>query len=109
MIIASASVSPHQLDHEDGSTDGAPGLPSREAYRSWARVFQSNYNDFHKLLENGKQTLIDPYGATNPAEFFAVATETFFEKPKQLRRRRPELYEELKAFYAVDPETWVRG
>lgn len=98
----------HQLDHEDGATDGAPSLPSREAYRSWARVFRDNYADFHKLLEEGKRTLIDPYGATNPAEFFAVATETFFEKPKQLRKRRPELYEQMSEFYGVDPESWVK-
>lgn len=97
----------HQLDHEDGATDGAPGLPGREAYRSWARVFGANYDDFHKLLERGKKTLIDPYGATNPAEFFAVVTETFFEKPRQLRRKRPELYEVMKEFYGLDPEAWV--
>lgn len=49
---------------------------------------------------------IDPYGATNPAEFFAVAPETFFEKPKQLRRVRPDLYEEMKSYYGVDPTEW---
>ena len=97
----------HQLDHEDGATDGAPGLSSRQAYRSWARVFQENYADFRSLLENGKETLIDPYGATNPAEFFAVVTETFFEKPRQLRKKRPELYAELKEFYGLDPEAWL--
>ena len=98
----------HQLDHEDGATDGAPGLPSREAYRSWARVFQENYQDFHELLERGKKTLIDPYGATNPAEFFAVVTETFFEKPKQLKKKWPELYEEMRGFYGLDPVVWER-
>jgi MtfA peptidase len=98
----------HQLDHEDGATDGAPGLSSRQAYRSWARVFQENYQDFHELLERGKKTLIDPYGATNPAEFFAVVTETFFEKPKQLKKKWPELYEEMSGFYGLDPEAWGR-
>lgn len=98
----------HQLDHEDGHTDGAPPLPCRDAYRSWARVFSENYADFHKMLEAGKRTLIDPYGATNPAEFFAVATETFFEKPKQLKRRRPELYAELSRFYGLDPVEWIK-
>lgn len=97
----------HQLDHEDGSTDGAPGLPSREAYRSWARVFQENYADFLESIRQGKHTLIDEYGATNPAEFFAVATETFFEKPSQLFRIRPELYDELKSYYGVDPREWL--
>ncbi len=79
----------HQLDHEDGATDGAPPLPSREAYRSWARVFGENYADFQTLLEDGKRTVIDSYGATNPAEFFAVVTETFFEKPRQLQKETP--------------------
>ncbi len=98
----------HQLDHEDGATDGAPPLASREAYRSWARVFQENYADFQKLLESGKRTLIDPYGATNPAEFFAVVTETFFEKPRQLHKKRPDLYAEMKEFYGLDPEAWMK-
>jgi MtfA peptidase len=98
----------HQLDHEDGQTDAAPPLPSRDAYRSWAEVFSENYADFHKLLDAGKRTLIDPYGSTNPAEFFAVATETFFEKPGQLKRRRPELYAELSRFYGLDPAEWMK-
>ena len=97
----------HQLDHEDGATDGAPGLPSREAYRSWARVFRENYEDFLEKVDAGKRTLIDEYGATNPAEFFAVATETFFEKPRQMFRLRPELYDELKDYYGVDPQSWL--
>jgi len=98
----------HQLDHEDGDTDGAPALPGREAYRSWARVFRANYADFLEKLEAGKRTLLDSYGATNPAEFFAVATETFFEKPRQLHKKRPQLYQEMKAFYGLDPEEWFR-
>ena len=49
---------------------------------------------------------MDAYGATNPAEFFAVATETFFEKPAQLRKEHPELYEELYGFYRVNPVEW---
>ncbi|MFD2256526.1 zinc-dependent peptidase [Luteolibacter algae] len=96
----------HQLDHEDGATDGAPGLPNTAAYRSWARVFSKNYTDFLDQLERGKRTLIDEYGATNPAEFFAVVTETFFEKPRQLQKKRPELYEKLREFYGLDPAIW---
>lgn len=96
----------HQLDHEDGATDGAPGLPGRAAYRSWARVFQENYDDFLGMLEKGEKTLIDSYGATNPAEFFAVVTETFFEKPRQLSKRRPELYDEMMRYYGLDPREW---
>lgn len=96
----------HQLDHEDGPTDGAPGLSSNAAYRSWARVFQENYDDFLQKIESGEKTVLDTYGATNPAEFFAVATETFFEKPAQLFRRRPELYAEMMKYYGLDPRQW---
>lgn len=96
----------HQLDHEDGPTDGAPALPSIAAYRSWARVFRENYADFLHLTEEGEKTVLDSYGATNPAEFFAVATETFFEKPRQLHRNRPELYEALRRYYGLDPREW---
>ena len=96
----------HQLDHEDGPTDGAPGLRSRAAYRSWARVFSESYADFLDLTERGRKTVLDAYGATNPAEFFAVATETFFEKPRQLSEKRPELYQELMSYYGLDPREW---
>ncbi len=97
----------HQLDHEDGPTDGAPGLESRAAYRSWAHVFSESYADFLELIERGGKTVMDAYGATNPAEFFAVATETFFEKPQQLSEKRPELYQELANYYGLDPREWL--
>lgn len=97
----------HQLDHEDGATDGAPPLPGRAAYRAWAKVFSENYGDFIERISLGKKTVIDAYGATNPAEFFAVATETFFEKPRQLSEKRPDLYEEMMAYYGVDPREWT--
>lgn len=97
----------HQLDHEDGNTDGAPALPCRESYLSWARVFGENYAEVREQIEAGKRSLIDPYGATEPAEFFAVATETFFEKSRQLHRKHRELYDELVEFYGVDPKEWL--
>ncbi|MCB1274925.1 M90 family metallopeptidase [Prosthecobacter sp.] len=96
----------HQLDHEDGPTDGAPALPGRSAYRSWSRVFHENYAEFQHELEEGRATVLDSYGATSPAEFFAVATETFFEKPRQLFRKRPDMYEELRKYYGLDPREW---
>ena len=97
----------HQLDHEDGPTDGAPSLPGRAAYQTWARVFRENYSDFLNQLEAGDETEIDSYGATNPAEFFAVATETFLEKPHRLYQRRPALYQELKTYFGLDPREWL--
>ncbi|MCB1209316.1 MAG: zinc-dependent peptidase [Verrucomicrobiales bacterium] len=96
----------HQLDHEDGPTDGAPALASRSAYKAWSRVFHENYADFQRQTEEGQETVLDAYGATNPAEFFAVATETFFEKPEQLFHTRPAMYEEMRNYYGLDPRTW---
>jgi Mlc titration factor MtfA (ptsG expression regulator) len=94
----------HQLDQEDGSADGAPVLPGRNLYSAWARVLGEEYNELRKVAETGKKSVLDTYGATEPAEFFAVATEAFFEKPVQLKKKHPELYEELKIYYGQDPE-----
>jgi MtfA peptidase len=97
----------HQLVHEDGDTDGAPTLSGRAAYRSWARFLGESYAELRELLEVGKRSVLNPYGATEPAEFFAVATETFFEKSPQLYKRYPELYSELESFYQVSPREWL--
>jgi hypothetical protein len=72
-------------------------------YVVWARVLGAEYAHLQKDSERGRKTVLDKYGATNPAEFFAVATECFFEKAATLRRKHPELYEELKLFYRQDP------
>jgi Mlc titration factor MtfA (ptsG expression regulator) len=66
-------------------------------------VLSGDYEKLKANIEEGKPTIIDEYGATNPAEFFAVATEAFFERPRALQERHPELYEELKRFYRQDP------
>ncbi|VGO19842.1 hypothetical protein SCARR_01902 [Pontiella sulfatireligans] len=97
----------HQLDQEDGATDGAPILEERSAYSAWARVFSHEYKDLVDKTRKGRKSTMDRYGATNPAEFFAVATETFFEKPQQLKTKHPELYEELQYYYKVDPIQWT--
>ncbi|HBR94020.1 MAG TPA: hypothetical protein DEA90_07625 [Opitutae bacterium] len=96
----------HQLDSRDGDTDGVPLLPSQEAYQTWANVLGEHCNTFIDRVRRRKKTLLDPYGATNPAEYFAVATETFFEKPRQLKKKQPELYQELQSFYQLDPASW---
>ncbi len=98
----------HQLDQESGSTNGAPLLGSQSSYQSWARILSGEFEQLQKQVNSGYKSLIDQYGATNPAEFFAVVTETFFERPIQLRRCHPELFEEMKSFYAVDPSEWVQ-
>ncbi len=96
----------HQLDQEDGRADGAPILESRSAYSAWSQVFSKEYAQLQKKTGQGKKSLMDKYGATDPAEFFAVATETFFEKPVQLQKKHPELYHELQSFYKVNPVDW---
>jgi Mlc titration factor MtfA (ptsG expression regulator) len=93
----------HQLDQEDGAGDGAPILPRRSMYLAWARVLGHDFDQLVRDTERHHRTLIDRYGATNPAEFFAVVTETFFEKPRQLRSKYPELYLQLQQFYLQDP------
>jgi len=93
----------HQLDQEDGDADGAPILERRTQYAQWARVLGGEFERLCRDAESDRRTLLDHYGAKNPAEFFAVATECFFEKPEKLREKHPELYEELKHFYQQDP------
>ncbi|MHC4951658.1 MAG: M90 family metallopeptidase, partial [Planctomycetota bacterium] len=97
----------HQLDQEDGDADGAPILESRSAYRTWAAVLGEEYDNLRDKTRR-RRSVIRKYGATNPAEFFAVATEAFFEKPKQMQKRCPDLYEELKSYYHLDPLQWGR-
>lgn len=96
----------HQLDQEDGAADGAPILEKSENYVTWARVLSKEYEVLQKKAKRHKKSVMDYYGATDPAEFFAVATETFFEKGKKLKRTHPELYEELQSYYKMDPAEW---
>jgi Mlc titration factor MtfA (ptsG expression regulator) len=93
----------HQLDSSGGRRDSTPVLQNRSSYIAWARVLE---RDFEKLCHDAgrnRPTLLDHYGAKNPAEFFAVATECFFEKARDLQQLHPELYNELKRFYQQDP------
>lgn len=98
----------HQLDQSDGSTDGAPQLKERARYASWARVLGREYEELVNRSNRGKKSLFDSYGATEPAEFFAVVTETFFERPRKMKEKHPELYEEFKTFYYLDPASWKK-
>ena len=93
----------HQLDQEDGAADGTPELDRLALYAPWARVLSEHYLALRAAARTGRKTLLDQYGATNEAEFFAVASECFFERPVQLRTRHPELYEELSSYYGQDP------
>ena len=96
----------HQLDFEDGSTDGTPMLESGAQARAWARVFEEELEALRRAADAGELTVLDPYGAEDPAEFFAVATETFFERGRALAQRHARLYAELRRFYQQDPASW---
>ena len=93
----------------DLAGDGVPPLADREHYATWSRIVGEEYEALVRHANDGTATLLDTYGATNPAEFFAVATECFFEKPRSLERHRPELYAELRRFYRRDPAALARG
>ncbi len=93
----------HQLDMEDGAADGVPILESASQIARWAQVMESEYQRLKRDSALGRYSALDDYGATSPSEFFAVATECFFEKAGVLRKRHPELYEELKRYYQQDP------
>ena len=93
----------HQLDFEDASSDGAPALRTRAEYLSWARVMQREFDALRQAEETGTPSVLDTYGAANPPEFFAVATEAFFERPRALRAKNRQLYDQLAAFFRQDP------
>lgn len=98
----------HQLDSESGSTNGAPYLGSPDSYRSWSEVLSRDYANLRHAAWLGRQDgVLDHYGATSPAEFFAVVTETFFTRPWQLAEHHAALYGELQKYYRVDPRDWL--
>jgi MtfA peptidase len=99
----------HQLDQEDGKAEGVPILNNNSDYDRWAQVMAEEYQQLCKNVEQGVKTVMDSYGAINPAEFFAVATETFFEKPSLMQQKHPDLYEQLHHYYQLDPLKWVQN
>ncbi|MFL5352777.1 M90 family metallopeptidase [Archangium sp.] len=92
----------HVLDREDGAFDGTPQLRRYSHYRAWASVMGEHFLALRQGQRLERQVL-DEYGALNEAEFFAVATESFFEKPQQMREKTPDLYAELQRFYGWNP------
>jgi Mlc titration factor MtfA (ptsG expression regulator) len=93
----------HKLDMLDGSADGTPPLQTREQLSHWARACEKAFLALKVDTARGADTLLDSYGATNEAEFFAVATEHFFDRPRSLKAHLPELYQVLADFYRQDP------
>jgi len=96
----------HQLDQAHGPADGVPDLREWSAYAVWSQVLNAEYKRLLKVVKRRKRHVMDAYGATNPAEFFAVATETFFEKPDRMQREAPDLYHEMRACFQLDPAEW---
>ncbi len=96
----------HQLDQESGIANGAPLLQDRASYRRWASVLSDEFEQLQKEARLRRRRVMKHYGATNPAEFFAVATEHFFEQPDDLQQRHPELFSEFEDYYGVDPRRW---
>ena len=96
----------HQLDHYDGNTNGLPFIANAKQRHHWTEVFTREFAQLQNHVSQHQPTLIDYYGATSPAEFFAVTTETFFERAEQLSKVHPELYKLLSNLYRVNPLSW---
>ena len=93
----------HKLDMLDGGADGTPPLSSRAEYRDWVEICSREYSRLRQEIMNGRKSFLDAYGATNEAEFFAVATEQFFDQPQLMIKHAPDLYRVLKEYYNQDP------
>jgi Mlc titration factor MtfA (ptsG expression regulator) len=87
----------------DGAADGTPPLRNRAEYRDWVQTCSREYLRLKRDAEDGKKTFLNAYGATNEAEFFAVATEQFFDQPQLMIKNSPDLYRVLKEYYRQDP------
>lgn len=94
----------HQLDMLNGrDADGTPPLETSEQDRRWVEVLERRYRELVEQCRDGRRSVLDGYGATNRAEFFAVATELFFERPEVLKRSLEDLYGLLREYYRQDP------
>jgi Mlc titration factor MtfA (ptsG expression regulator) len=93
----------HKLDMVNGAADGRPPLHPGMDPQAWTAAFEEAYEGFCDALDRGTVTWLDPYAAEHPSEFFAVASEAFFEDPAETKRRYPDVYQQLKLFYRQDP------
>ena len=96
----------HKLDEETQLMDGLPILKDRSHYQEWATVLTKEFEEFLTRVSKRSNKVIDSYGAVSAVEFFAVITESFFEKPWQMKRELPELYQQLSRYYGVDAAEW---
>jgi Mlc titration factor MtfA (ptsG expression regulator) len=93
----------HKLDMKSGDADGVPPMHSDMLRQAWIEVMSRSFDDFQQRVDAGEETLLDPYGAEWPSEFFAVASEAFFENPDLLKSEYPEVYAQFRLFYRQDP------
>jgi Mlc titration factor MtfA (ptsG expression regulator) len=93
----------HKLDMLNGDANGFPPLHRRMDHRAWWQAFSSEWDRLKEEQRNGAELPIDPYALESPAEFFAVASEQFFEEPATLRQHLPEVYRQLTQFYRQHP------
>ncbi len=93
----------HKHDMLDGWADGTPSIAHKADYDAWRAVMAPAFADLQRDVRRGRPDVLDPYGTTNPAEFFAVATEAFFDHPEALRRRHPDLFDRLASYYRYSP------
>lgn len=98
----------HKLDMLDGAADGTPPLHNRAEYRDWVKTCSQEYLRLRRDIERGKKSFLDAYAATSEAEFFAVATEQFFDQPRLLLKQSPELYRVLKEYYRQEPASRLK-
>jgi hypothetical protein len=96
----------HQLDQETGFANGAPVLPRRDQYARWSQVLGAEFRHLQSAASEREDSLFSDYGASDPAEFFAVISEVFFEQPARMAQEHPALYQELALFYRLDPLSW---
>lgn len=96
----------HQLDQDNGVANGTPPMAGRLRRERWARVLGAEFAVLQQRVSARQPTLLDGYGATDPAEFFAVASEVFFEQPHRLAAEHAALYNELSGYYRVNPLSW---
>ena len=96
----------HKLDEENSGTNGLPVLREQGQYGEWAEVLGKEFESLEKRAARGRNKVLHEYGLTSPAEFFAVATESFFEKSVAMKKKLPDLYDQLQRFYHLDPASW---
>lgn len=98
----------HALDGLDGEMGGQVVFDDQDRMEQWRSIVEKEFADLVAAKENGRSTLLDHYGATNPAEFFAVACESFFEEPRKFKAEHSQLFELLEIYFGFDPQRWQK-